>query len=201
MESEILPALIEVKRSLESTGIEYMVVGSLASSVHGLPRTTRDADLIVAIDQDQVRTLASALRPQFYISEEAALDAIRHGSSFNAIHEESFFQIDMFIQKPSPFNRAQFERRQQIEIDPGRHIAMPFQSAEDAVLSKLVWFREGHEVSERQWQDVMGIIRTQGSELDLAYLSLWATNLGVDDLLHRALTEVWPEADRPEDER
>lgn len=201
MVPEIIPALIEMKQSLELVGIEYMVVGSLASSVHGLPRTTRDADLMVAIDQEQAKRLASALRPRFYVSVEAALEAIRHGSSFNAIHEESFFQIDMFILKPSPFNTAQFERRQQIEIDPDRDITMPFQSAEDAVLSKLVWFREGHEVSERQWQDVMGILRTQGSDLDLAYLNLWATNLGVDDLLHRALAEVWPEADRPEDER
>jgi hypothetical protein len=146
-------------------------------------KSNSGADLMVAIDQQQARTLASALRPQFYISEEAALNAIGDGASFNAIHEDSFLQIDMFVLKPTPFNRAQFERRQQIEIDPDRSITMPFQSAEDAILSKLVWFREGHEVSERQWHDVMGIIRTQGSRPNQAYLCGWAANLGGDDLL------------------
>lgn len=198
---DIAPALVELKQALDSAGIDYMIVGSLASSVHGLPRATRDADLVVAIEQWQVKRLATALEPKFYFSEEAALDAIRHTTSFNAIHEDSFFQIDMFIPEPTPFNRAQFERRQEIEIDPDQGIVMQFQSAEDTALSKLVWFREGHEVSERQWQDVLGIIHTQGSRLDLAYLHRWAANLGVDDLLQRALDEYWPEAERPEAER
>ncbi len=197
---DINPASVELKQALDSAGIDYMVVGSLASSVHGLPRATRDADL-VAIEQQQVKRLATALESQFCFSEEAAMNAIRHSTSFGAIHENSFFQIDLFILKPNPFNRAQFERRQDIEIDPDQGIATQFQSAEDTTLSKLLWFREGHEVSERQWQDVLGAIHTQGSRLDLAYLHQWAATLGVDDLLQRALDEYWPEAERPEAER
>lgn len=196
---DVITTLIELKETLEQAAVEYMVVGSLASSVHGLPRATRDADLVVLINPQQVKRLAAMLRLKFYMSEEAALDAIRHNASFNAIHEETFYQVDMFVMRPTPFNRMQFERRVAIEVDPERGISMLFQSAEDTILSKLDWFRKGREVSERQWQDVMGILRAQGEELDLDYLRRWAANLGIDDLLQRALEEYRPQPDEPED--
>jgi hypothetical protein len=197
---EEIGTLIELKDALDQVGLDYMVVGSLASSAHGLPRATRDADVLVVIAPYQVHRLAALLRPGFYISEEAALDAIRHGASFNAIHEDTFYQIDLFVFKPTPFNRAQFERREQIEIDPERKITMPFQSAEDTILSKLDWFRKGNKVSERQWQDVLGILRAQGEQLDHKYLRYWAANLGVDDLLQRAIEAYRPQAENPKDE-
>lgn len=187
---EIYVPLLELKNALEQVGVEYMIVGSLASSVHGLPRATRDADIIVAITPQQVTKLAAMLRPRFYMSEEAALEAIHRGTSFNAIHEETFYQIDLFVMRPTPFHKSQFERREYIEIDPERKIAMPFQSAEDTILSKLDWFRQGHEVSERQWQDVMGILRAQRERLDYPYLRHWAATLGIDELLRRALEKA-----------
>jgi hypothetical protein len=188
-----------LKDALDRADVDYMVVGSLASSAHGLPRATRDADLIVAITYQQAKKLIATLRPKFYVSEDAALDAIHHGTSFNAIHEETFFQADLFVMKPTPFTRAQFDRREYIEIDPEHRIAMPFQSAEDSILSKLDWFRQGQEVSERQWQDVLGILRAQGEQLNHQYLRHWAANLGVDDLLQRAMEAYQPQSDKPED--
>ncbi|HFD39342.1 MAG TPA: hypothetical protein ENJ31_05780 [Anaerolineae bacterium] len=184
---DVYITLLALKQALEQVGIDYLVVGSLASSVHGLPRATRDADLIVAITPQQVEKLAATLRPTFYVSEEAALEAIRHGTSFNVIHEETFYQVDLFVMQPTPFHRMQFERGENIEIDPERNFTLPFQSAEDTILSKLDWFRQGHEVSERQWQDVLNILRAQGERLDHPYLRRWAVHLGVDDLLQRAL--------------
>ena len=195
MQPDILTTLIELKEALDRTGIDYMVVGSLASSAHSLPRATRDVALIILITPQQVKRLAATLRPKFYVSEDAALEAIRQFASFNAIHEETFYQADLFVMEPTPFNQAQFERREEIGLDPENKITMMFQSAEDTVLSKLDWFRQGQEVSERQWQDVMGILRAQGDELDLAYMRRWAANLGIDDLLQRALETYWPKAD------
>jgi hypothetical protein len=197
---EAIVALSELKGVLEYAGIEYMVVGSLASSIHGLPRATRDADLVVLINYPQVKKLIAGLGARFYMSEDAAIDAIRHGTSFNIIHEETFFQVDLFVMKPTPFNKEQFERREYVEIDPERSIAMPFQSAEDTILSKLDWFRQGREVSERQWQDVIGILRAQGNQLNLEYLHRWAANLSVDDLLQRALEEYWPQSSTAKDD-
>ncbi len=184
---DVCTTLLELKKALDETGVDYMVVGSLASSVHGLPRATRDADMVVAITPRQVAELTSMLRPMFYVSEEAALDAIRHGTSFNVIHQETFFQVDLFVMRPTPFHRIQFERREYIEVDPECGLALPFQSAEDTILSKLDWFRQGHEVSERQWQDVLNILRVQGEQLDYRHMRQWAASLGVDDLLQRAI--------------
>lgn len=200
MLSDVLITLIEMKNALDRAAVDYMVVGSLASSTHGLPRATRDADLIVVITPQQVNKLAAMLRPKFYVSEEAAQDAIRRGTSFNAIHEETFYQVDLFVMEPTPFNKAQFDRREYIEVDSEHNIIMPFQSAEDTILSKLDWFRQGQEVSERQWLDVLGILRAQGEQLDHSYLRHWAANLGVDDLLQRAIEVYQPQPDNPENE-
>ena len=197
---DVITTLIDLRDALDRAGVDYMVVGSLASSAHGLPRATRDADLVTAITSQQIKKLAELLRPRFYISEDAALDALHHGTSFNAIHEETFFQVDLFVMKPTPYNRVQFDRREYIEVDPEHNITMPFQSAEDTILSKLDWFREGQEVSERQWQDVLGILRAQGEQLDHKYLRHWAANLGVDDLLQRAIEAYRPQPDTPQDE-
>lgn len=199
MMPDALAALREVKAALDQAGIEFLVVGSLASSLHGLPRATQDADLIVMMSLQQVTELGNALGSSFYFPEAGAYDAIRLGKSFNAIHQETLYKVDFFAVRPTPFNRVQFERGQSVEIDLEESLSLPFQSAEDTILSKLDWFRQGHEVSERQWQDILGIIRAQGDVLDLDYLRRWAANLGVDDLLQRALDEQWPRADDPGD--
>jgi hypothetical protein len=197
---DAIAVLKELKLALDAVGVEYMVVGSLASSVHGLPRATRDADMVLFMDAQHIKTIVAKLQPRFYISEEAALAAIEHGTSFNAIHEDTFYQADLFVLQPTPYNRIQISRRVLVEIEPDTGLSVPFQSAEDTVLSKLSWFRQGGNVSEVQWKDAMDVIRAQGAQLDLAYLRQWAANLEVDDLLQSALDQAWTQPARPETE-
>lgn len=175
---------------LDALHVPYFLGGSLASAVHGVLRTTMDADLVADLRPEHAGPLASALSPAFYVDASAIRDAIRHQSSFNAIHLETMFKVDVFVLKPRPFDRAQFERRavQVVERAPERTAYVA--SAEDTILAKLEWYRLGGEVSERQWRDVVGVLNVQSDRLDYTYLRAWAGQLNVADLLERAFAEA-----------
>ncbi len=117
------------------------------------------------------------------------MDSIQHNSSFNIIHRETMFKVDVFIPRPRPFLQSQLARAQKQTFTFDTEVSAKFASPEDTILSKLEWYRMGGEVSERQWRDILGILKTRAGELDLAYLKKWAQELNVSDLLERVLKE------------
>jgi len=182
----VLMLVVEVFNRLR---IPYLVVGSIASALYGVARSTLDVDIVAELQQDQVEELVEALHEDFYVDEEMIRGAILQQSSFNLIHLKTLFKVDVFIRKARPFDRVQFERRieQVFAADPDRRVYVT--SAEDIILAKLEWFRLGNEVSDRQWRDILGVLKVQAGRLDLAYLNRWAIELNVADLLQRALKE------------
>jgi hypothetical protein len=154
-----------------------------------------DIDILAAIPGKLAGALAARLQPEFYADELAIEKAIATKRSFNLIHLETMFRVDVFVSKRDAFDTKQLERRR-LEIvtrDPERsaYVASP----EDIILSKLRWYRQTNEKSERQWSDVLGVISVQADKLDLDYLEHWATELGVSDLFERALGQSRGEHD------
>jgi hypothetical protein len=176
-----------VAEVLDALEIPYFVCGSLASIVHGMIRTTLDVDIVADIRAPHVAPFVRALDELFYVDGEAIRSAVRTRASFNILHRATMFKVDVFPSRGTAFEQSELERRSRevLATDPDR--AAFIATAEDTVLSKLMWFRKGNEVSERQWRDVLGIIKTQQERLDLPYLRRWAVDLGIDDLLERAL--------------
>jgi hypothetical protein len=186
--SDAFKRILEVLDLLE---IPYQVVGSLASSAHGIPRTTMDIDLVADLRLDQVREFAAQLEADFYADPEMMREALARRRSFNLIHYASSFKFDIFPLQSDEYSQTQFGRRQFAETrllgdDP---VECAFATAEDTVLNKLRWYRAGGETSERQWNDLRGIVQVSGDRLDLGYLNTWAPRLGVADLLQRLLAE------------
>ncbi len=171
---------------LDELGVEYLVGGSVASSVHGLPRATNDVDMVARLAGRHVDAFVSALRAEFYVDADMIHDAIRRRASFNVVHLETMLKVDVFVFDGSPQSQAELARKQAIEVVPGEP-PLWFASPEDIVLQKLEWYRKGNEVSERQWTDALGVIRVSGPRLDRGYLEHWALELGLSPLLERAL--------------
>jgi hypothetical protein len=178
---------LKVVDILERFEIRYLIGGSFASAIHGVARMTADVDLVVDLSLKQVDPLVRALEGEFYVDAEAMRDAVRRRQSFNLVHLATMFKVDVFTRKHRPFDDAQFERRERhaISLDPERQVYVA--TAEDNILAKLEWYRMGDETSDRQWNDVQGVLKTQLGRLDLDYLRHWAVALGVSDLLERAL--------------
>jgi hypothetical protein len=164
-----------------------MVTGSVASGLHGLPRTSQDVDLVIDPTPEQLDHLLSLLGDAVYVSPEAARDALSRRSMFNVIDFESGWKADLIVRKGRPFSIEEFQRRQ-TNILHGRPI--PVATAEDVILAKLEWNRLAP--SERQVNDVAAIVRVQGARLDQEYLRKWASTLGVSEELEAVLRQDVP---------
>ena len=187
---EPVAVTLQVVEVLDALDVPYLIGGSFASSVYGTYRATADVDLVADLTFEQVEPLVKALREQFYIDTEMVRDAIRHRRSFSAIHLTTMFKVDVFIPQRRPYSQAQLERRVRRIIWPEPECTAYLASAEDNILAKLEWYRMGGEVSDRQWRDILGVLKTQSGRLDVVYLRQWAAALNVADLLEKALVEA-----------
>lgn len=188
--NELQNALEPVVRAFEELGIVYYIGGSVASSIYGIARATMDIDLVSNLRLNQVSSLVRKLQSAFYIDESMIIDAIKTRSSFNLIHLETMLKIDVFILKEKEYYKKSFERIRRDNLSEEEDsIQVSLCSAEDIMLHKLEWYKLGGGTSENQWKDILGVIKVQGELLDKEYLHKWAADLGVSDLLFKALNE------------
>lgn len=186
--AEPIAVTLAVIAVLDKLGVEYAVGGSLASSMHGIPRSTNDVDLLVALPGRLVDDLVAGLEGEFYVDRDMIIDAVQRASSFNIIHLRTMFKVDVFVADRSGLINEELARREAAQLgDPPRTVLVC--TAEDIILQKLIWFRAGNETSERQWRDLVGVIQVKGELLDMDYLRRWIESLGLGDLASRALAE------------
>lgn len=178
-----------VAEVFEKLNTPYFLTGSLASAFYGVGRSTLDADIVADLSPEKVNNFIFALENRFVIDKEMILNAIGRRGSFNLLHRQTMFKVDIFLPKDA-FDQAQLERRspEKLQKEEGRTTFIA--SAEDTILAKLRWFRMGNEISDRQWQDILGMLKVQKGLLSLSLLQDWASRIGVADLLTKALGEA-----------
>ncbi|MBA2287592.1 MAG: hypothetical protein H0W02_19120 [Ktedonobacteraceae bacterium] len=187
----VLAAMIPVIETLDRLEIDYYVGGAVASLAHGIYRTTADVDIIAEISLEKVQAFVHSLQETYYVDADMIKDAIKHRSEFNVIHLDTMFKVDIFLPKRRPFDQAVRHRVQKTELKILEERSIfNMESPEDVILSKLEWYKIGGGVSERQWGDILGVLKVQRQKLDREYLRHWAVEIGVADLLTRALQEA-----------
>lgn len=193
--AEPLRILLDLAGIFRSLEIRYFVGGSFASSLHGIPRATNDADLVIDMQTHQIRPFIQHIESTFYFDSPAIEQAVITRGSFNIIHLSSMFKIDVFIQKSDDNSCIEMERRQPFQVSDDVSDVLFMASAEDIIIRKLMWYQQGYHVSSRQWTDVTGVLQIRHKELDYRYLEKTAAERGVLKLLNRAVRDAVRDAD------
>jgi hypothetical protein len=182
-------AFSRILEILDRMEVPYLVGGSVASAVHGISRPTMDADLVVDLPVSKVDEFAGMLEPDFYADAEVIREAFAASRPFNVIHYASTYKFDFFPLANDEYSQTEFGRRRFVETRSfgDEPLECAVATAEDTILRKLLWYRAGGEASERQWNDIRGVLQVSRAVLDVAYLRKWADRLTVSDLLTRLL--------------
>jgi hypothetical protein len=175
--NEQLTVLKLVTARLNHADIAYMISGSIAMNYYAQPRLTRDIDIVVALRLEDAERVTDLFAADFYIDADAVRAAIAQPGMFNIIHYEHVMKVDFIVRKETPYRHEEFTRRYAVDIDG---VTMWLVTAEDLLLSKLLWAAESH--SALQLQDVRNLLRA-GVSLDWQYIERWVAVLMLEELL------------------
>ncbi|OGQ35565.1 MAG: hypothetical protein A3F16_00135 [Deltaproteobacteria bacterium RIFCSPHIGHO2_12_FULL_43_9] len=189
-QEEVTEALTTVIRTLSNLQIPYYIGGSVASSVYGAFRATRDVDIVSNLRIKDVDNFVDALKEEYYVDRDMIIEAIRRRSSFNVIHLKTMFKIDIFILKERQFDKTALKRKREDTLSGASPLKLFISSPEDIILHKLEWYKLGGCISERQIEDIKNIILVQAKNLDMPYINQWADKLGVSEILEKLLKEI-----------
>jgi len=187
---DILEVTFKVVKAFDSLNIEYYIGGSIASSAYGVARSTLDVDMVANVNSDQAQALVKLLEKEFYVDIDTIIKAIDQHSSFNLIHLDTMLKIDVFIHRDQPFRNRVFMRRTEKLVSEDIPEKLFFPTPEDIILIKLEWYKSAGESLIQQWNDVLGVLKVQGTGLNMDYIKTWAKELRVAGLLERAFEDV-----------
>ena len=187
---DIFLAVQPVLKAFENLSIPYYIGGSVASSIYGMARATMDVDIVADLKISHINRLKQILENEYYIDDEMIADAIRSASSFNLIHLETMIKIDVFLHKEDTYAQMALLRKRKDTLEELANVEFYFCSPEDIIIAKVQWYKLGDFVSERQWLDVIGVIKVQEDLLDKKYLKRWSQKLGLASLMQKAFDEA-----------
>lgn len=190
VDAESIKLALKMAEILDNMAVNYLIDGSVASSILGEPRATLDVDIVADLQLFHVQSLVELMTGEFFIDEMMVIEAIERKLSFNVIHLDTMQKVDIFILSDQPLAQSEIQRRQQLVITQNPERLAWFPSAEDIILQKLIWYRLGGDVSDRQWRDVLGVLKVQADRLDFNYLAEWAEILNLTKLIAQALSEA-----------
>jgi hypothetical protein len=190
MDGGLMDLALYVADVFERVRVRYLIRRSVASMIHGEPRLTRDIDFAALMRPEHVEPFASSFDSSFYVDRELIRSAIQRHSLFNLLHVKSGYKVDVHVMVPSSFQRSELDRALNVRLRNEPEGFARVASPEDIVLQKLRWYRMGDCVSDQQWRDVLGVLKTTGARIDVAHLRQWAREIEVDDLLEKALTQA-----------
>jgi len=193
MTNDPVRVAVEFALVLEGLEIPYLVGGGVASTLHGEPRATLDVDFAMHLDVGRSDALCRALEPGFYVDREGLREASSSGGHFNVLHRETKIKVDGYARPREGLHAEEIRRAERRPLARGT-AEVRVATAEDVVLQKLRWYRLGDCVSDRQWRDVVGVLKLRGQELDARYMDRWARELELADLLNEARREAGLEA-------
>ena len=183
-QSELLRYVVGV---VERLGLRYLVTGSVATIFFGEPRFTNDLDIVIALPVGRVADFCRECpAPEFYVSVSAAESAVEHCGQFNIIHPESGLKVDVIVPADTDFNRSRFARA--LRVKPAADFEASFASIEDVIIKKMEYYREGG--SEKHLRDITGVLKISGDRVDRAYISAWASKMGLDSIWAAILNRV-----------
>lgn len=181
---------------LDRLRIAYAIGGAVASTLLGEPRATHDLDVVAAVGPATIEPLLAALEDSgFYVPRSAARNAVAAKRSFSVVHQDTSLKVDIFVAGRTPLDEEELQRRQPVSVSEDATRTLYVAAPEDLILQKLLWYRDGGNVSDRQWRDVLGVLKVQQHRLDRGLLRRWAARLGIDDLLERAFMEAGDRVD------
>ena len=189
-------SLLKLVATFDAAGIPYMIVGSYSSNFYGIPRMTKDADLVVHLDAQGWQTLPALLPDGIEIEEQMGFEMVTATQRELLRVKDSLFQIELFRLSDDAHDRMRFERRIRQTIFPDVDVSLP--TAEDVVIQKLRWSRGAKR--PKDFADTVAVIQIQGKSLDWPYIEHWCALHDTLDVLAKAKAEasvVW-EADERE---
>ncbi len=176
-----LEVLKIVAERLESSGIPYMVTGSMANNFYAMPRMTRDIDIVIQIGESDVEKVVALFSPDFYADGNQIMNAVKSRRMFNIIHNEGVVKVDFIVRKDAEYRRIEFERRKEITFEGTRLFVT---SPEDLIISKLFWAKD--TMSEMQLRDVSNLLKSV-KDLDMTYINKWVSALELTEVYEKAV--------------